>query len=129
MSQPDTTPSIGHLWGVGLGPGDPELVSIKAMRLLRRAHVVAYPCARHGLSNARSIVAAELVHGQIELPMMYPVTIEIATHPGGYEVAMSEFYDADSARGVRWNDPAFQIAWPGKVEVISRRDETYAAFE
>jgi dTDP-4-dehydrorhamnose 3,5-epimerase len=38
---------------------------------------------------------------------------------------MSEFYDAESARGVRWDDPAFQIAWPGKVEVISERDRTY----
>jgi dTDP-4-dehydrorhamnose 3,5-epimerase len=42
---------------------------------------------------------------------------------------MSEFYDAESARGVRWNDPAFQIAWPGRVEVISERDRTYPNFE
>ena len=42
---------------------------------------------------------------------------------------MSEFYDADSARGVRWDDSAFRIAWPGKVEVISERDRTYANFE
>lgn len=42
---------------------------------------------------------------------------------------MSEFYDARSARGVRWDDPAFRIAWPGKVEVISERDRTYANFE
>jgi dTDP-4-dehydrorhamnose 3,5-epimerase len=42
---------------------------------------------------------------------------------------MSEFYDAESARGVRWNDPAFQIAWPEKVEVIAERDRTYPNFE
>jgi len=42
---------------------------------------------------------------------------------------MSEFYDAESARGVRWNDPAFQITWPEKVEVISKRDAAYPAFE
>ena len=41
---------------------------------------------------------------------------------------MSEFYDADSARGVRWNDPAFDIQWPGKVEVISERDRSYPNF-
>jgi dTDP-4-dehydrorhamnose 3,5-epimerase len=41
---------------------------------------------------------------------------------------MSEFYHPDSARGVRWNDPAFQIAWPEKVEVISERDRTYPDF-
>jgi dTDP-4-dehydrorhamnose 3,5-epimerase len=42
---------------------------------------------------------------------------------------MSEFYNAESARGVRWDDPAFQIAWPEKVEVISERDRTYPDFE
>lgn len=42
---------------------------------------------------------------------------------------MSEYYRPESARGVRWNDPAFQIAWPNKVEVISERDRTYPDFE
>jgi dTDP-4-dehydrorhamnose 3,5-epimerase len=42
---------------------------------------------------------------------------------------ISEFYNAESARGVRWNDPAFQIAWPDKVEVISDRDRMYGDFE
>lgn len=42
---------------------------------------------------------------------------------------MSEFYNAESARGVRWDDPAFRIAWPGSVEVISERDRTYPNFE
>jgi dTDP-4-dehydrorhamnose 3,5-epimerase len=41
---------------------------------------------------------------------------------------MSEFYNAESARGVRWNDPAFNIAWPERVEVISERDRTYPDF-
>jgi dTDP-4-dehydrorhamnose 3,5-epimerase len=42
---------------------------------------------------------------------------------------MSEFYHPESARGVRWNDSAFQIAWPEKVEVISERDRTYPDFD
>jgi len=42
---------------------------------------------------------------------------------------MSEFYDAESSRGVRWDDPAFQVAWPEKVKVISERDRTYRNFE
>jgi dTDP-4-dehydrorhamnose 3,5-epimerase len=42
---------------------------------------------------------------------------------------MSEFYYPELSRGVRWNDPAFQIAWPEKVEVISERDRTYPDFE
>ena len=42
---------------------------------------------------------------------------------------MTEFYNPDSARGVRWDDPAFQIAWPEHVEVISERDRSYPNFE
>jgi dTDP-4-dehydrorhamnose 3,5-epimerase len=42
---------------------------------------------------------------------------------------MSEFYYSDLARGVRWNDPAFQILWPAEPEVISERDRSYATFE
>ena len=42
---------------------------------------------------------------------------------------MSEFYNPDSARGVRWNDPAFQIVWPKQVEIISDRDRAYPDFE
>ncbi|MBB6142863.1 dTDP-4-dehydrorhamnose 3,5-epimerase [Silvibacterium bohemicum] len=41
---------------------------------------------------------------------------------------MSEFYNPESSRGTRWNDPAFQIAWPEAVEVISERDQTYPNF-
>lgn len=86
--------ATGRLFGVGLGPGDPELVTVKALRVVRQANVVAYPAAQHGKSNARLIVSAELVHQQIELPMIYPVTTEEIAHPGGYEAAISEFYDA-----------------------------------
>ncbi len=85
---------IGHLYGVGIGPGDPELMTLKALRVLRQAHVIAYPTAKHGRSNARSIACAELLPTQIELPMMYPVTTEQTDHPGGYEAALAEFYDA-----------------------------------
>ena len=42
---------------------------------------------------------------------------------------MSESYNAESARGVRWDDPAFQITWPQKVQVMSQRDRSYANFE
>ena len=42
---------------------------------------------------------------------------------------MSEFPDPDSARGVRWNDPSFQIVWPADVQVISERDRTYPDYK
>jgi dTDP-4-dehydrorhamnose 3,5-epimerase len=41
---------------------------------------------------------------------------------------MSEFYHPETARGVRWNDPAFSIEWPDKIEVISARDACYTDF-
>jgi dTDP-4-dehydrorhamnose 3,5-epimerase len=42
---------------------------------------------------------------------------------------MSEFYYPELSRGVRWDDPAFQIDWPSRPEAISDRDRTYADFE
>ena len=87
------TQKAGRLFGVGVGPGDPELMTVKALRVVKQAHVVAYPAARHGQSNARSIVKSELGSDQIELPMIYPVTTEMTDHPDGYEGTMSDFYD------------------------------------
>ncbi len=42
---------------------------------------------------------------------------------------MSEFYNAESARGVRWNDPAFQVSWPSAPTVMSERDRAYQDFQ
>ena len=42
---------------------------------------------------------------------------------------MTEFYHPESARGVRWDDPAFQISWPSEVKLISERDRTYPDFK
>ncbi len=88
----------GRLWGVGLGPGDPDLVTVKAARLIGAADVVAYHSARHGRSIARSVAAPYLRKGQIEEPLVYPVTTEDTTHPGGYRGAMEEFYAEIAAR-------------------------------
>jgi precorrin-2 C20-methyltransferase / precorrin-3B C17-methyltransferase len=90
--------SDGTLFGVGLGPGDPELVTVKAARLIGAADVVAYHCARHGRSVARSIAEPYLRGDQVEEQLVYPVTTEVTDHPGGYEGAMEEFYEAAAAR-------------------------------
>jgi dTDP-4-dehydrorhamnose 3,5-epimerase len=42
---------------------------------------------------------------------------------------MAEFFHPESARGVRWNDPQFQIEWPGEVRVMSERDRSYPDFD
>jgi precorrin-2 C20-methyltransferase/precorrin-3B C17-methyltransferase len=82
----------GTLWGVGLGPGDPELVTVKAARVIGEADVVAYHSARHGRSIARGIAEPYLRPGQIEEHLVYPVTTETSNHPGGYAGAMEDFY-------------------------------------
>src|SRR3954453_6582018 len=86
----------GTLYGVGLGPGDPELVTVKAARLITGADVIAYHSARHGTSIARGIAEPYLREGQIEEQLVYPVTTESTAHPNGYEGAINDFY-ADAA--------------------------------
>jgi len=88
----------GKLWGVGLGPGDPELVTVKASRLIGSADVIAYHCARHGRSIARSVAEPYLRGDQVEERLMYPVTTEATDHPGGYEGAIAEFYEHAAKR-------------------------------
>lgn len=88
----------GRLYGVGLGPGDPELVTVKAARLIGEADVVAYHAARHGRSIARSIAAPYLREGQTEELLLYPVTTETTDHPGGYQGALDDFYADCAAR-------------------------------
>jgi precorrin-2 C20-methyltransferase / precorrin-3B C17-methyltransferase len=90
--------SAGVLYGVGLGPGDPELVTMKAARLIGAADVVAYHSARHGRSIARSIAAPYLRGDQIEEQLVYPVTTEATDHPGGYQAAIEEFYEQAADR-------------------------------
>jgi precorrin-2 C20-methyltransferase / precorrin-3B C17-methyltransferase len=92
------TPGAGRLYGVGVGPGDPELITLKAARLIESADVVAYHAARHGRSNARAIAAGLLRDGQIEEPLIYPVTTETTDHPGGYQGAIDEFYAEAAGR-------------------------------
>jgi precorrin-2 C20-methyltransferase / precorrin-3B C17-methyltransferase len=88
----------GRLTGVGVGPGDPELVTVRAARLIAEAPVVAYHCAQHGRSIARSAAAPYLREGQIEEVLRYPVTTGGTGHPGGYPGAMADFYDDATAR-------------------------------
>ncbi|MHB8695301.1 MAG: precorrin-2 C(20)-methyltransferase [Solirubrobacteraceae bacterium] len=87
----------GRLFGVGVGPGDPELITIKARNAIEAADVIAYPGAEHGRSVARRIAAPYLRDGQTEVPLRYPVTTGETDHPGGYEGAIAEFYDGCAA--------------------------------
>src|SRR4051794_5815253 len=65
--------TTGRLYGLGMGPGDPELVTLKAVRLLRAAAVVAYPAPEQGDSFARRIAAEWLDQGQEEIAIRFPM--------------------------------------------------------
>lgn len=88
----------GRLYGVGLGPGDPSLMTVRAVEVIAEADVIAYHSARHGRSIARSIAERHLRPDHIEERLVYPVTTESTDHPGGYRGAMEEFYADAAAR-------------------------------
>jgi precorrin-2/cobalt-factor-2 C20-methyltransferase len=87
---------IAKLIGVGVGPGDPELLTLKAMRALQEVEVIAHFAKAGNASNARAIVAGHLPTGVAELELLYPVTTEIPKNAPAYCNAMREFYDASA---------------------------------
>jgi precorrin-2/cobalt-factor-2 C20-methyltransferase len=72
----ETGTRTGTLWGVGVGPGDPELMTLKADRLIRAARVVAYPAPDTGESFARAIAAHAIAAGAEEIPMIVPMRVD-----------------------------------------------------
>ncbi len=69
----ESTANTGTLYGVGVGPGDPELITLKALRIIRAAPVIAYPAPEEGASLARKIAAPHLPGGQTEIAIRMPV--------------------------------------------------------
>lgn len=88
----------GRFWGVGLGPGDPELITLKAARLIGSADVIAYHAGVGKQSNARRTAASLIPADAIEEELRYPVTTGATEHPGGYAGALADFYESSSAR-------------------------------
>ncbi len=90
--------AVGRLIGIGVGPGDPELLTLKALRLLRAAPVVAYYAGPRKRGNAFTTVQDYLREEQILLPLVYPVTGRIPAAPFDYEGIMRGFYDSAAER-------------------------------
>jgi len=86
-----------RLIGVGVGPGDPELMTLKAIRALERADVVAHFAKAGNAGNGRTIAASHIRAGVEELPLLYPVTTEIPKCQPAYRDLIREFYDTAAA--------------------------------
>ena len=99
----------GKLIGVGTGPGDPDLLTIKAVRAVERADVVAWFAKQGNASNARAIVAS-LLTAQIEEQLGYPVTTEIDRRHDDYKAATSAFYAEAATRVAAHLDAGRNVA-------------------
>ncbi|MHB1535903.1 MAG: precorrin-2 C(20)-methyltransferase [Acidimicrobiales bacterium] len=89
-------PRPGSCYGIGVGPGDPELMTVKGLRLLRASPVVAYLSAVGRSSNARAVIGAYLTAEQAELHLVYPVTTEALAPGVSYDRLLADFYDASA---------------------------------
>ncbi|MBK8183343.1 MAG: precorrin-2 C(20)-methyltransferase [Candidatus Competibacteraceae bacterium] len=78
--------TTGTLYGVGVGPGDPELLTLKAVRILQSVPVVAYPATPQGGAQARDI-AAQWLAGKREIPITMPCMLDRGPVNQGYDEA------------------------------------------
>lgn len=109
------TQRTGRVICVGLGPGNPELMSVKADRLVRDARHVAFfrKAGREG--QARRIVAGMLRGDTIEYPMEYPVTTELPFDSPDYRRLLAEFYD-------QWAERLVSVCSHSDVVVLCEGD-------
>lgn len=88
----------GQLIGVGVGPGDPDLMTVRAIRALERADVVAYFAKAGNASNARHTAQRYFRSNAIDLPLLYPVTTEHPTATVEYRMPIQKFFDDAAAQ-------------------------------
>lgn len=97
MSGTSSEISPGKVYGVGTGPGDPELLTLKAVKALNSADVLAFFSKRGSRGNGRTIVEAHVRADILELPLVYPVTVEEDKDSDSYKSAIDGFFDRSAA--------------------------------
>jgi precorrin-2/cobalt-factor-2 C20-methyltransferase len=95
-----TSPQTGRLITLGMGPGDPELITVKAARILGAVPVIAFFAKAGRQGHARSIASSYLSANVEELRFDYPVTVEIPHTDPRYIGAMTACYD-QAAESIR----------------------------
>jgi precorrin-2/cobalt-factor-2 C20-methyltransferase len=104
---------MARLICAGLGPGDPDLISVKSDRVIRAARQIAYFRKEGRKGQARQIVEGMLAPGAVELAMEYPVTTELPFDSPEYIDLLARFYDDWAER---------LAALPGEVVVLCEGD-------
>jgi len=100
----------GKLLGIGVGPGDPELITLKGLKALESADVIAFHQAKGKKSNALTIAECWLGKHQQRLPFVYPVTTEILPQDQDYEIVLAGFYRKTEQELRRYLDKGKTIA-------------------
>ena len=90
--------AFGRLYGVGIGPGDPDLLTVKATKVIAASPVVAYFAKAGRRGNARLIVDCWLTAAAVELPLYYPMTDETQFDDPPYRDALARFYEESHGR-------------------------------
>ncbi|MFP6771303.1 MAG: precorrin-2 C(20)-methyltransferase [Alphaproteobacteria bacterium] len=80
----------GTLYGIGVGPGDPDLITLKAHKILQAVPVIAYPAPEQGDSLARSIAAPHIPHGRREIVIRMPLDLQHFPDRGSYDKAAGQ---------------------------------------
>lgn len=90
--------TTGTLFGVGMGPGDPDYLTVRAMKVLAEAPVLVHFCKKGKRGNARTIADAVMRDPAREFPLVYPYTTELPPDHADYVAALAGFYDDAAAR-------------------------------
>ncbi|MBS7704464.1 precorrin-2 C(20)-methyltransferase [Chelatococcus asaccharovorans] len=87
----------GTLYGVGLGPGEPDYMTLRAARVIADADIIAFFAKRGRPGHARTIAAELIGAGRREMPLIYPMTTEMPADSDAYRTSLAAFYEESVA--------------------------------
>ena len=116
----------GKLFGVGVGPGDPELLTLKAVRVIKSVSYVAYPVLEDNESFSKSVVASYLTKDVIEIPLIVPMTVQRKPAQTAYDLSTKKISkildDGENVVCLCEGDPFFYGSF---MYIFSRLSDRY----